>query len=181
LIETLIAIAVCAFSVFFIFFIWKYQGPISLKVPMASITLSLAIFTWTYFYSWEFSVVYALCFIAIISWTVIFLKRRTPLLKDKKRPYLKSNFSIYVFFKTITLSFLSVLFAGSASACIALSLPMYSDFELGNSLVSGLFLFLLIWPFSIVWVLSRANLVKLTVVSSVFAILSVSSVYLGTV
>jgi hypothetical protein len=74
-----------------------------------------------------------------------------------------------------------MILAGTVSGCIALLLPIYLNVDMANSLVGGLFLFLFLWPASMVLILSRTSLVKLTINSALCAIVSVVFVYLGRV
>ena len=183
--EILIALGVNALSIFCVFKIWKSEMVFFLKASLFTLFLVFNVSVWNMLFPWEFGSVYALCFASVMAWLVVAFQRKGPLkntqIETQNFPYQSSIFSWESLLKILLIFFISVFFAGSVCACIALLLPMFLNVELANSLVGGLFLFLLIWPASMVWVVSRTGLLKLSIVSSVLTLVSVSSIYLGSV
>lgn len=179
--EILVALGVNAISIFCVYKIWKSEMVFFLKASLFTLCLVINISVWNILFSWEFGSVYAMCVSSVMAWVIVAFQRKGPLIKTQNLPYQSSEFSWKSLLKVLLLSLVSVFFAGSVSACVALLLPMLLNVELANSLVGGLFLFLLIWPASMVWVVSRTGLLKLSIVSSVLTLVSVSSIYLGSV
>lgn len=181
MIKLLSAILFSAVAVFLIFKIWGYPKSRNWKKWSVSSIFILSLTMWMSLYSWEFGIVYGFCSLALIAWATIFYYRKTPVQNPQILPYIKGTISYKTTLRVMALSFISIILAGTVSGCIALLLPIYLNVDMANSLVGGLFLFLFLWPASMVLILSRTSLVKLTINSALCAIVSVVFVYLGRV
>ena len=178
MIEALIGIVVSAISIFTIFKIWQHSIYSRWKPLSVVVVLSISIAVWVSLFPWEFGLVYCACFLSFFAWVLTFTQLKSRLVSTGQPTHKKTSVSLSLALRAIVILFVSIVIAGSVSASIALMLPMFSGINLSNGLVAGLFIFLLIWPASMVWVISRENVFKTSLVSAALAIFSVTSVYL---
>ena len=178
MIEVIIGIAFSAISIFTIFKIWQHSTSSEWKPLSVFVVLSISTAVWVSLFPWEFGVVYCACFLSFFAWVVTSSQLKGRLISAGQPPHKKTGVSISLALRVVIILAVSIVIAGSVSASIALMLPMFSGIDLSNGLVAGLFVFLLIWPVSMVWVISRESILKASLVSTILAIFSVTSVYL---
>lgn len=163
------------------FEVWKSQLPRIVKAIKSQVLFVFSLAVWVHFFSWEFGLVYGCCFFTLFALLLVSTQKSKPLASSQSKGFKRVNVSSKQLLRVVILFSISVILAGTITGCIALALPLFFNYDLANSLVFGLFLYLLLWPVSIVWVLSRQHLLKLSLITSWLAFSSFLLVYYGSV
>lgn len=149
---------------------WKSGVNFYFKFFFSAAAVSANAICWGALFGWEYGLIYGFILLSLFSWLWISVLRIQPLENLTQQPRNDGNFSILQVIRVKARFLVAVLLSAVSAGSLALLFHLLIRAEPANSLVGGLFLFLILWPALMVWVCSCEQLMKATLVSCVLSV-----------
>lgn len=163
----------------FLYILWRSQLRSNIKGLLALFFISTNSTYWGSAFGWEYGLVYGFVLVALFAWLLITLSRSMPAKELRTQPFQKSSFSgtlaISIFIKFLV----SVLLSGLMAGAIGLLFHLVYGMVPANSLVGGLFLFLILWPLSMILIIANKHFLKASALATLGSLILILGVYTG--